>query len=83
MNILQLIVSGKPAAFCSPQLSVWIKMQSRPYEPRYRGFAQMIIKCLWPYVLKTKIAKRPYRKLDVDGASYRKTVRDCGLGSYG
>ena len=49
MNILQLIESGKPAASCSPQLSVWIKKQSRPYEPRYHGFARMTVKYLVLY----------------------------------
>jgi len=32
MNILKLIESGKPAASCAPQLSVWIKKHSRSYE---------------------------------------------------
>jgi hypothetical protein len=72
MNILQLIESRKPAASCSPQLSVWIKKHSRPYEPRYHGFARMIIKCLQPYILKTRIAKRPLRNLGLDGRVLRK-----------
>lgn len=83
MNILQLIESGKPTASCSPQLSVWIKKQSRPYEPRYHGFARMTIKCLQPCTLKTGTAKRPLRNLGVDGRVLRKRVRKSGLGSLG
>ena len=71
MNILQLIESGKPAASCSPQLSVWIKKQSRPYEPQYHGFARKIIKCLLSCILKTRTAKRPLSNLGVDGSVLR------------
>ena len=83
MNILQLIEIGKPAASFSPQLSVWIKKQSRPYEPRYHGFARIITKCLQPYILKTRTAKRPLRNLGVGGRVLRTRERECRLGSLG
>lgn len=82
IRVLQLIESGKPAASCLPQLSVWIKKQSRPYDPRYHGFAWMI-KYLQPYILKTRTATRPLRNLGVDWRVLRKRVMECGLGNLG